>query len=94
MQGQFSYKESGRTYVVKVKDCNKASLDKIAETYRALLKRYSAKPALPKTQYDVELMNSGTKIFVARGSDFGTWLREMPKKAMYVTAEAQASCKK
>ena len=90
----FKYNEGARTYSVKIKDCNRPKVSQVENTYKSLLKEYSSQPPRQKTKYDLELSENGKKIEVARGSDLGTWLREMPKKIMYINAEAQASCKR
>lgn len=90
----FKYNEGTRTYSVKIKDCNRSKVSQVEKTYKSMLKDYSNQAPRQKTKYDVELSANGKKIEIARGSDFGTWLREMPKKIMYINAEAQASCKR
>ena len=89
----FKYNEGTRAYIVKIKDCNRLKLSQVEKTYKSLLKEYSNQPLREKTKYDVVLSANGKKMEIARGSDFGTWLREMPKTIMYINAEAVASCK-
>lgn len=90
----FKYSEGARTYSLKIKDCNRSKVRQVEDTYNSLLKDYTNQVPRQKTKYDVELLANGKKIDIARGSDFGTWLREMPKKIMYINAEAQASCRR
>lgn len=89
----FKYNESTRTYGIKITDCNRPRLSQVENTYKSLLKDYLNQPPRQKTKYDLELLVNGKKMEVARGSNFGNWLREMPKKIMYINAEAQTSCK-
>lgn len=90
----FKYSEGSRVYGIKIKDCNRPKLSQIETTYKSLLNEYSHQPPRQKTKYDVELLENKKKFEVARGSELGQWLREVPKKIMYINAEAQTSCKR
>lgn len=88
----FRYDEATRTYRIKIKNCNRSKVYQIEKTYKSLLADHLSQPPRVKTKYDVEVADKKKKIQVPRGSHFGTWLRDMPKKIMYINAETQVSC--
>lgn len=90
----FVYNEATRTYRIRINDCNRPKISQIEKTYRSLLADHLSQPPRVKTKYDVEVADKGKKIQVPRGSYLGTWLRDMPKKIMYINAETQVSCKR
>lgn len=93
--GVLTYKEGPQHYSMKLRDCNRSKVGRITKRYQVLAKKYMSQKPQPKTKFDVEVTSSdGKKLEVARGSSFGTWLRDMPKKIMYYNAESQASCKR
>ena len=89
------YRESDRTYEIKIEPCNRKVVNQLISSYRSMLtKHLSSKQPASTTKYDV-VINSGMKSYsVPRGSDFGTWLRNLPKKMPYLYAQARVSCKK
>lgn len=89
------YKEGPNVFSIPVKECNKSLVNKITSRYESLLSEYTNQKKQPVTSFDVKLIKfDGATLNIARGSTFGTWLRELPKKIMYQKAEAQVVCKK
>jgi hypothetical protein len=90
-----TYKDSARTYKMPAKKCDQAVVDKIVGQYRAMTTDYKARKPIPKTEFNVEVIETNKmKLEVARGSNLGTWLRDMPKNIMYYAAEAKVACAK
>ena len=92
-----TYREGPRTYSVKIKACNKAKVSSLIKKYQSLSQKYVTQkiPEKSNPNYDVLVTTGeGKKLQVSRGSQFGTWLRDLPKKIMYFDAEARLSCKR
>ena len=93
--GVLTYKEGPQHYFIKLTDCNRSKVSRIAGSYLVLAKKYRNQKVQKKTKFDVEVTSpDGKKWEIARGSPLGTWLRDMPKKMMYYNAELQASCRR
>ena len=90
----FSFREGPTTFRAKAKPCNRAVLAKKRDEYNSLLTTYSS-PTTGKSEFDVQVTDRDGKVLsVARGSKFGSWLRDLPKTMMYFNAEVKASCKR
>ncbi len=90
----FSFREGPTTFRAKAMPCNRAVLSKKRDEYNALLTTYSSPPT-GKSEFDVQVTDrDGKALSVARGSKFGTWLRDLPKTMMYFNAEVKSSCKR
>jgi hypothetical protein len=90
----FLFREGSITYRSKVMTCNRSALSKKRDEFNSLSKNYFSSPT-EKSEFDVQFTDRDGKAFsVARGSTFGTWLRELPKTMMYFNAEVKASCKR
>jgi hypothetical protein len=93
--GMITYKEGGLIYQIKIQDCNRAVIAKIADRYWSLSSTQEASEVRPKQSVDINVTSGdGKKQQVARGSAFGTWLRELPRNVMYLSAEARVLCKR
>lgn len=91
----FTYKEGPNVFSIPIKECNKALVNKITNRYESLLSEYTNQKKQFPTTFDVKLIGvGGNTLQITRGSMFGTWLRELPKKIMYHKAEAQVICKR
>lgn len=89
------YKQAQNSFILPLKDCNRKVVGPIIQRYKTLSTKFASQKNLTKTKFDVEVTNAnGSKMKVARGSQFGNWLREFPQKIAYINAEAQVSCKR
>lgn len=89
------YKEGPNEFSIAIKDCNRPLVNKITETYEALLLGNSKKKNQQSSKYDVQLIIvGGETLQIPRGDSFGTWLRDLPKQIMYHKAEAVARCRR
>lgn len=95
LKDSFSYTEGAISYRAKVAECNRSVVAKIPDEYLALYRNNLKTAQIAKSEFDVEVVDGNGKTFrVARGSKFGTWLRDLPKTMMYFNAEVKASCKR
>ncbi len=95
LKDSFSYSEGAINYRAKVAECNRSVVAKIPDEYLALYKNNLKTVQTANSEFDVEVVDGNGKSFgVARGSKFGTWLRDLPKTMMYFNAEVKASCKR
>ena len=91
----FAYREGPISYRTKIADCNKAKATKLADQYRKLYDSYPKSEERKNSKFDVELVGKDSKIMrVARGTEFGTYLRNLPKEMMYFNAEVKTACKR
>lgn len=88
----FSYIESGRTQTVRIQDCNRSKIEPLEKAYRFFMASLAKRAPRSRTPYDVKVTTSGKTLLVARGSEFGNWLRAMPNNVIYIIGEAKAQC--
>lgn len=89
----FVYGQAQNGYALPLKDCNRSVIGPVIERYKILSARFASQKNLKITRFDIEVTGAnGSRMQVARGSPFGTWLREFPRKIASIHAEAQLAC--
>jgi hypothetical protein len=92
---QLSYVESSRRFTIADRPCDHAEIKRIAGTYNLLEQKYLKRANHSPTPYDVEIKTlNNEKLAISRGSQFGTWLRDLPKRIAYENLAAKVSCKR
>jgi len=93
--GELTYKDTFQTHKIPVSKCTESVVNRIIEGYAHLASKYNFGRPFIRTPYDVQVREAKKEpVHIARGSEFGTWLRELPAKISYYAAEADLLCRK
>jgi hypothetical protein len=79
---------------VEIKKCNAKAIEKFQTRYLSLKTNYSSLPiSKKKSKYDLRV-NDGSSFSVVRGSEFGTWLRALPRHMQKLNLKSRLECRK